>query len=521
MPTNPRIKSVVWLACVTLLTASACGEDDAKPDPSTLPGGSGGGGSHAGGGATGATAGTAGERGPAPNDAGGGGVAGAGANGADGGAPEAGAGDGGSTDGGTGPTDDLGNFRGPALDDQAPILLGKDKIVDTGLTPQRVEQDAAGNIFVQLSGGGPGPAPAATFPPLRIGGFARLDAKGSRVWTLNSTAPALTGKTVWSAALTKSGRLLFGGAVDAALPGETHAGSSDAFVAELDGDGALLWQHQWGSAGIETNEFVASNADDSVLAVASCAGQAPGNPATNAGGPVLTRYDASGLRTILKQYEPAQLANTSRSFVDSSGTLLWVKSLMLGKLDSTGLASVASSSPPSLAHALALATDEKSFYGTETAALENLSLSGLVTWARLAEERTAVIEPVEGVTWHGTVTDCRTIQPTSDALYVTGIYDNTYMNGSVPHKPTTTLFVARFTLNGRQQWFQQFLLDQNPISNAAPTTPRLAWVLAPDAQGNPSVLLRGDGPIMNAQSVYSAGPALYLVKLSKLDGSLL
>lgn len=508
---------MAWVTCATWITAVACSKDDAEPGRPDDNGGAADGAGEAGTAASGTSG--------VPDDAGLGGV---GAN------QTGGAGDGGrASDGGgsnqpgggeAGVLAEVGDFPGPSEDDQAPILLDKSHIVDSELGiggPYRVEQDADANIFMQFSSG-PSPAPAGTFPSEVLTGFARFDPAGQRLWTLNSASTVLTGKTVRAATLTPSGGVAFGGSVSAALPGETYVGGgSDAFVAEVDGDGELLWQHQWGSAAVEANELVAANPDGSLLAVALCTGQAPGNPATSTGGAVLTRYDGDGTRTVLKQYPAAELANTTRAFLQPSGDLLWIKSLLLGTLTPTGQGSSIASLEPTYAYDMVLAPDGKSFYATKMTSIEQLNLAGELTWSRKAAMRSAVIDSVEGVTWSGHASSCNTIRPLGDSLYATGIYENTYQNGSVPRQPTTTLFVARFSRSGRQQWFQQFLLDQAPIANAAPKTPRLAWVLAPDTDGNPNVLLYGDGPVMNAQSAYAATSALYLIKLSKLDGSVL
>ncbi len=91
--------------------------------------------------------------------------------------------------------------------------------------------------------------------------------------------------------------------------------------------------------------------------------------------------------------------------------------------------------------------------------------------------RSAVLDPVENVIWNGRVSESlspfslgRTSPPFvvgSNAIYLVGIYNNSYLNGSIAKPTTEALYVGRYDLSGARVWFQSsFFRATRPTPSA-------------------------------------------------------
>ena len=108
----------------------------------------------------------------------------------------------------------------------------------------------------------------------------RLSTSGATVWTRQfGTASSEEGRSI---AATTSGAYVIGVTLSA-LPGETSAGSHDAFVRHYRPDGTTPWTDQFGSSGSDTGAGVASGGAG-VFAVGSVLGGAALPGQTSAGG---------------------------------------------------------------------------------------------------------------------------------------------------------------------------------------------------------------------------------------------
>jgi len=320
------------------------------------------------------------------------------------------------------------------------------------------------------------------------------------------------------------GSIAFGGSTNAAVPGHTNVGSSDAVVGKLTSDGELAWIHQWGSSGGENTRLTSFAEDGSVLAWGLSNGQVPGGSSDNAKGPWAARYSADGqTRAWLKQYkvQPVLMFNNSRAFVDAAGNFNAILGNLIQRITGDG-AEIARWAPKGGQgfvpfNTLVPNAERDAIFGWDNLqvstsvpfapAFGQQTLDGSISYYRFIEpKRTAVLEPVENVIWTGeygiTTKSYRTIAVTADSVYLAGEFSNVYKNGSVTRPATKPLSIGRYDLHGKRIWFQEIVFAGDSIVN-----PVIVVDMATDPEGNVVIAATG------AKDV--------LFKLSADDGDLL
>ena len=496
-------RAAVGLATLVVCVPAACDSpDDEKRDVSPEGGdGSGAtGGEVRGGGAPGGDA----RGGDATGDVGGAtspGAAGenAGLGGADasGGAGESAAGVSGTVKG-----VDRGLLLGPASPDEPLVVVAKEYQLPNSCPGNQqgsevALSDSRANVYFRFSCG-----------------LIQFDEKLTKGWMIGGPANNFTAVT--TASIAESDDVYVGGTLTGA-----------AVVAKFDSEGTELWRASWSSSGEEYPTALVIGSDNALYATGPCSGQAPGNPATAKGGRWLARYDAeSGATAWLKQYagESPNLAAgagqqalaidveknlyitgsfglTALRKLDQDGLLLWDRSRQ-DLLSKYHLGDQLRDIRPS--------PDGQSFYAwTHTPEyLVNLSIDGDVNWFRKVEmHQEAVIDAVEGTIWRGDVAaHAYQFAVSGDAIYVVGVYDNSYMNGANPPPATVALLVARYDLLGERVWFKQFSLEGTQPD-------RLGWRtgVVEDSNGNIAIAAN--------DTIDSKAPFVFRLKAE--DGSLL
>jgi hypothetical protein len=337
--------------------------------------------------------------------------------------------------------------------------------------------------------------------------------------------------TAWDISAAPDGGVFFASSVFAALPGETYGGASDAVVGKVSAAGTLSWAHQLGSSGDESPVSMTATPDGAVLVVGTAGGQLPGMPSTEIQGDWAVRYEANGTRTWLQQYAPSSKvsltagSSTIHSLsVDASGNLVIITTKGIVKLDSsqgTVLSSyiVSTVAPPHTYFSVQSQQVNPTSLGGSTVylwnastssdvnttnyGLEELSLRGAMSLFRQFEPaRTAVIDPVENVIWTGNISSTGAVLATSDAIYLTGDYQNSYLNGSIAPPTTNNLFVGKYSLAGDRVWFQEL----SPPSTSSYLTFTLCGIIL-DPSGN--LVLETNAPTG------------YLFKLRATDGTVM
>ncbi|MBI4311362.1 MAG: SBBP repeat-containing protein, partial [Chloroflexi bacterium] len=143
----------------------------------------------------------------------------------------------------------------------------------------------------------------------------KYDGSGTEQWTRQfGTA---SDDEAYAVAVDSSG-VYVAGHTFGALPGQTNAGSLDAFVRKYDAGGGELWTHQFGTASYDEAHGVAVDSSG-VYVVGYTGGALPGR--TNAGSldAFVRRYDASGAERLTRQFGTASVDLASGVAVDSSG----------------------------------------------------------------------------------------------------------------------------------------------------------------------------------------------------------
>jgi hypothetical protein len=185
--------------------------------------------------------------------------------------------------------------------------------------------DRADAVAVNASGAYVAGRTAGTFPGQTSAGstdaFVRkYDSSGIDAWTRQFG--------------TSSDDLAFGIAVDASgifvvgrtgatLPGQTSAGAADAFVRTYDANGNEEWTRQFGSSGFD--QAIGVSADVSgVFVVGAVNGTLPGETSAGSSDAFVRTYDASGNATWTRQFGTSGSDQGSGVSVDSSGAAAYV-----------------------------------------------------------------------------------------------------------------------------------------------------------------------------------------------------
>ena len=506
--------------------AASAGADDESAGANAL-GGSGVSGNHGGqhsGGADNSSAGDSGSAGEAGTDVGSGGDG----TGATGGSSVAGGSGVGSPVPDVNGVPQLPDFAGPTPD-QKPLLVTSSYALPAAPNNVVVQVafDSKWELVLALTNAQIGGA-------VDFGTIAKLDpAFTTAQWIISNScgAQSAAGCKV-STSLDGFNRGLAIGPDDSIYFGGENA-AAGTYVSKLDSTGASVWTKGWTNAGGTGNDtdYVAAAPDGSVFGWGNGYGQAPGNPPANAGGDVLALYQPDGTRTFLTQVPPFHNNSTSigNLLVDATGNA-YVGFLDYGDLNTKQSLAILKVSPAgkvlatkevaalnSFEHAR-LANDQKSIYllqfktvaGHGDAQIFALGLDGSVAWYRNLHIHTEVIDPVEGVTWTGLVSEVSDLQVTKDSIYISGLYQDTYMNGSTPRPSVIHGFVTRLGLDGTQQWFQDFQFDggtKSPVESYDQSR------LAVGADGSPLAFF-------TAQNTATGTGQLYMLKLNKSDGTL-
>ncbi|MEK7874329.1 MAG: SBBP repeat-containing protein, partial [Chloroflexota bacterium] len=123
-----------------------------------------------------------------------------------------------------------------------------------------VAVDSAGNIYVTgyVAGALPGQTAAGGTDVF----VRKYDSNKNIVWT--AQFGSIKDDSAKSIALDSVGNVYVAGYTSGILPGQTSAGSSDAFVAKLSSAGFLVWTRQFGSTGGDLGEGVAVDGSSNV-----------------------------------------------------------------------------------------------------------------------------------------------------------------------------------------------------------------------------------------------------------------
>ena len=152
------------------------------------------------------------------------------------------------------------------------------------------------------------------------GAFVRkYDAAGAEAWTRQFNA--LDGSThAWGVASDGSS-VYVAGQTDGTLPGETSAGTWDAFVRKYDASGTEVWTRQFGTSSFELTWAVAANASG-VYVAGTTSGVFPGQTSAGAWDAFVRKYDGSGAEAWTRQFGASGIDEPYATAADASGVYI-------------------------------------------------------------------------------------------------------------------------------------------------------------------------------------------------------
>ncbi len=175
-----------------------------------------------------------------------------------------------------------------------------------------VSVDASGNVLVAgetISNAGP------------VSAFVRkYDAAGDLVWSRTF------GSTEWDAAeavdVDGAGNVLVAGHTQGTLPGQTSAGATDAFVCKYDADGEVVWIRQFGTSGADVASGVSADERGNVVVVGETRGALPGQTSAGATDAFVRAYDAAGEVLWTRQLGSAAIDSALSVDTGASGSVV-------------------------------------------------------------------------------------------------------------------------------------------------------------------------------------------------------
>src|SRR2546425_6245336 len=109
------------------------------------------------------------------------------------------------------------------------------------------------------------------------------------------------------------------GSINGTLPGQTSAGSCDAFLRKHDTSGNVLWTDQFGSSAADWANWIAVDASGAYVAGVTFGGTLPGQTSAGSDDGFVRKYDASGNVVWTRQFGTSADDQAYAIAVDASG----------------------------------------------------------------------------------------------------------------------------------------------------------------------------------------------------------
>ncbi len=175
--------------------------------------------------------------------------------------------------------------------------------------------DPAGDAYVV--GTGAAALPGQTWAGDYDAFIRRYDGAGNELWTRQFGTTA--GEGVRGIALDAAGRPTVVGSTEGSLPGQRWAGGFDAFIRQYDGAGNELWTRQFGSPADDYAVAVAMDRLGNPTVVGSTNGALPGESSAGGTEAFLRRFDPAGTPRWTHQFGTGSADEGWGVAVDSAG----------------------------------------------------------------------------------------------------------------------------------------------------------------------------------------------------------
>ncbi len=161
-----------------------------------------------------------------------------------------------------------------------------------------VAVDGAGNIIV--AGHVQGELPGQTGAGLDDAYVRRLSPDGVELWT--HQFGSADSDWAFGVALDRSGNIIVAGAANGALPGQTSAGGEDAFVQKLSPEGNELWTSQFGSAASDRVWSVSLDGSENIVVAGRTQSALPGQTSAGSWDAFVRKYSPDGTELWTRQF---------------------------------------------------------------------------------------------------------------------------------------------------------------------------------------------------------------------------
>jgi hypothetical protein len=161
-----------------------------------------------------------------------------------------------------------------------------------------VALDGAGNIYTagDTLGSLPGQTSAGSWDAF----VRKYDPNGKEIWTRQfGTSDEDRARGV---AVDSGGNFYIAGETGGSLPGQASAGKSDAFVRKYDPNGTEVWTRQFGTSDVDSAAGVAVDSAGNFYIAGDTAGALPGQTSAGSYDAFLRRYDPNGTEVWTRQF---------------------------------------------------------------------------------------------------------------------------------------------------------------------------------------------------------------------------
>jgi hypothetical protein len=190
-----------------------------------------------------------------------------------------------------------------------------------------VALDGAGGVYVAGSTGGalPGQTSAGAFDAF----VRKYDAAGNVVWTRQFGTSGTD--DAFGLALDGSGGVYVAGDTNGTLPGQTSAGEIDAFVRKYGAAGTVVWTRQFGTSASDQGEAVAVDGAGGVYVAGNTFGALPGQTNAGASDAFVQKLNAASTPVWTRQFGEAGDDRPRGIAVDSAGAIYVAGTLEAGQ----------------------------------------------------------------------------------------------------------------------------------------------------------------------------------------------
>jgi len=150
----------------------------------------------------------------------------------------------------------------------------------------------------------------------------KYDASSTQLWTRQFGTS--TNDLAYSVSVDTNGNVVVAGYTSGALPGQTSAGSADAFVRKYSAGGTQLWTQQLGTSGSDLAYSVSTDASGNIFVAGQTSGALPGQTSAGSTDAFLRKYDAAGTELWTRQFGTSTFDGARSVSVDASGNLFVV-----------------------------------------------------------------------------------------------------------------------------------------------------------------------------------------------------